>query len=169
MKKHNSNLVLGLVLILIGGGLLLRRMGWMDFGWEELYPVGLLLFAAMSIVAVAKGDKSHAFWASFLLVCGLFTFLKNYGIVDAFWSINFWSILLLAFGLSFFTLYAFKPKDWGVMIPGTILTVFGMVAILDDLGINWFTMHEVLEYWPLLLIAIGVAIIVSNFTRQPRE
>ncbi|HNW58434.1 MAG TPA: DUF5668 domain-containing protein [bacterium] len=165
-SKYDSNLLLGLILILIGGGLLCKQLGLFHFGWEEIYPVALLLFAAMSIVSVAKGDKGNVFWACFLLVCGLFSFMKNYGLVDAFWSVNLWSILLLAFGLSFFALYAFKPQEWGVLVPGCILSTFGLVAILDDLGINWFTMHEVIEYWPLLLIAVGLGIIASSYSRK---
>lgn len=167
MKKHDSNLVLGLILILIGAGLLFKRMGLFDFGWEESYPIALLLLAAMAIVSVAKGDKSQTFWACFLLICGLFTFLKNYGIVDSLWSINLWSILLLAFGLSFFALYASKPKDWGVLIPGFILTTFGSVAVLDDLHVDWFRISYLIDYWPLVLIAIGIGIIFSTLRRRP--
>lgn len=168
-RKYDSNLVLGLILILIGGGLLFKQMGLFSFGWEEIYPVALLLFAAMSIVSVAKGDKGNVFWATFLLVCGLFTFLKNYGVIDSLWSINLWSILLLAFGLSFFALYVFKPQDWGVLVPGGILSAFGLVAILDDLGINWLTMREIMAYWPLLLIAVGLGIIFSSYHRNRTE
>ncbi len=167
MKKHDSNLVLGLILILIGAGLLFRRMGFFDFGWEESYPIALLLLAAMAIVSVAKGDKSQAFWACFLLICGLFTFLKNYGLVDSFWSINLWSILLFAFGLSFFALYASKPRDWSLLIPGSILTTFGGVAILDDLHVDWFRISYFFDYWPLMLIAIGIAIIIGTLRRKP--
>jgi len=145
MKKHDSNLVLGLILILIGAGLLFRRMGFFDFGWEESYPIALLLLAAMAIVSVAKGDKSQAFWACFLLICGLFTFLKNYGLVDSFWSINLWSLL----------------------IPGSILTTFGGVAILDDLHVDWFRISYFFDYWPLMLIAIGIAIIIGTLRRKP--
>ena len=168
MKKYDSNLVLGLILILVGGGLLLKRMGLLDVGWEEIYPIALLLFAAMSIVSVAQGNRNHAFWATFLFVCGLFTFLKNYGIIDSLWSINLWSILLLAFGLSFFALYVTKPQDWGVLIPGSILTVFGLVALLDDLGLDWLSYQQIIEYWPLMLIAIGIIIIASSLTRRSR-
>ncbi len=168
-NKYDSNLVLGLVLILVGGGLLFKQMGLFSFGWEEIYPVALLLFAAVSIVSVAKGDKGNVFWATFLLVCGLFSFLKNYGVVDSLWSINLWSILLLAFGLSFFALYALKPKEWGVLVPGCILSAFGLVAVLDDLGINWLTMRQVIDYWPLLLIAVGLGIIFGSFRRTRAE
>jgi hypothetical protein len=167
MKKYDSNLMTGLILILIGGGLLLKRAGLLDFGWEETYPVALLLLAAMSIVSVAKGEKNHAFWASFLLICGLFSFFKNYGVIDSLWSVNFWSILLLAFGLSFFALYALKPQDWGVLVPGSILTAFGMVAILDDLNISWFNLRHIIDYWPLILIVIGAGIIFSSLKRKP--
>lgn len=168
MKKYDSNLVTGLILILIGGGLILRRAGLLDFGWDELYPVGLLMLAAMSIVSVAKGERNSLFWATFLLICGLFTFFKNYGLIEGLWSISFWSVLLFAFGVSFFAIYISRPQDWGVLVPGSILTVFGGVAVLDDLNVRWFTLRHLFEYWPLLLIFIGIGIIFSSMTRKPR-
>ncbi len=169
MKKYSSNLTFGVMLILIGGGLLLRRMGFFDFGWNEIYPIALLILGAMSMMSVAKGDKNASFWGSFLLICGLFTFLKNYGVFQFLWEVDLWTIVLLAFGISFLVLYAFKPQDWGVLIPGAILTFFGLVAILDDLDVSWLTIEAIQDLWPLILIIIGVGIILSSFSKKPKR
>ncbi len=167
MKKYSSNLTFGVLLILIGGGLLLKQMGFFEFGWDEIYPVALLILGAMSMMSVARGDKNASFWGSFLLICGAYTFLKNYGIVDFPWQVNTWSVILLAFGISFIVLYLLKPQDWGVLIPGAILTFFGLVAIFENL--SWFSFRVLRDFWPAILIVIGLGIILSSFARKPHR
>jgi len=54
-----------------------------------------------------------------------------------------------------------------VLIPGFILTTFGSVAVLDDLQVDWFRISYLIDYWPLVLIAIGIGIIFSTLRRRP--
>jgi len=166
MKKQNSNLVIGGILILIGLGLLLKRLGYMSFGWDETYPLALLILGGLSTFSLIRGDKSASFWATFLLLCGLATFFRNYGIIESLWDIELWTIAVLAFGLSFIVLYLFKPQDWGILVPGTIVTFFGLVFLMDDLNVSWMTLENIKSYWPVILIVIGVGVVVSALTKK---
>jgi len=166
MKKHTSNVVIGAILIIVGLGLILKRMGFMAFGWDEIYPVVLILLGGMSVFSVLKGDKSASFWGTFLLLCGLTTFLRNYGLVDSLWDLELWTIVVLAFGISFFVLYFFKSQDWGVLVPGAIVTFFGLIFLLDDLDVSWMTIENIRNYWPIILIIIGIGVVVSALSKK---
>ncbi|MBN2356914.1 hypothetical protein JXO59_12435 [candidate division KSB1 bacterium] len=166
MKKHTSNVVIGAILIVIGLGLILKRMDILSFGWDELYPLVLILLGGMSALSVIKGDKSASFWSAFLLLCGFATFFRNYGIIDAFWTLELWTIVVLAFGISFFVLYFFKPQDWGILVPGAIVTFFGLIFLFDDLNVSWMTLENMRDYWPVILIIIGIGVVISALTRK---
>ncbi len=167
MRKNNSSISLGLILILIGVGLLLHRMNLLNFTIDQVYPLVALVVGAFSGMAVLRGDKNSTFWAGFLLLFGSVTFLRNFDLVDALWRLETLSIAMICFGIAFFILYAFKPNDWGVLIPGSILTFLGLIMVLDDLNISWFTIDKIKSLWPLILIIIGAGIILSSLKKKP--
>lgn len=168
MKRiRYSTLLWGFIFILIGVVLLFRRLDIWTLSWNELYPIGLMALGVFAFVKVAQGDKNASFWGTFFLSIGILTFLRNYLIFDALWALEFWTIGLLALGLGFFVLYGIKPGDWGVLIPGSILIFLGLVSLLDDLDVPWFTIEAVKDYWPAILIVVGVGIIISSLMKRP--
>jgi len=125
-----------------------------------------LAVVGFSAVAVARGDKYSVFWSGFLLLFGGLTFLRNYSIVDSLWSLSPWSLLMVSLGLAFFALYFFKPKDWGVLIPGSLLSFIGLLMVLHDLDYSWFELAKIKSLWPVVLIIIGIGILVSSFRKK---
>lgn len=166
MKKHTSNVIIGTILIFIGLGLILKKMGYMSFGWDEIYPLVLIILGGMSILSIIKGDKSASFWGTFLLLSGFVTFFRNYGIIDSLWQLELWTIVVLAFGLSFIVLYLFKPQDWGILVPGAIVTFFGLIFLMDDLEVSWMTVENIRNYWPVILIVIGIGVVISSLSKK---
>ena len=164
--KKNSSIVPGLLLIMIGAALLVNKMDWWRFRWDEFYPIALLVLAAASSYSLLRGNSKSAFGASFFLIAGLITFLRNFAIINSLWFVEIWSILLLALGVSFFVLYLFNPHDWGVLIPGGILSFFGVWAFFQDLDVHWFNFHYLGDFWPLILVIIGLGLIVSALLRK---
>ncbi len=164
MRKSTSNLVIGAILIVIGLGLFFKRLDIVRFGWDEIYPLVLLVLGGMSAFSVAKGDKTASFWGSFLLLCGIVTFFRNYGIIDGLWDLELWTIVVLSFGISFFVLYFFKPTDWGVLIPGAIVTFFGLILLFHDLDLPWISFRTISNFWPVILILIGIGLVISALT-----
>jgi predicted tellurium resistance membrane protein TerC len=166
MRRNNSSISLGLILILVGLGLTLHRMGLMHLTFDQIYPVVALAVGVFSAIAVARGDKNSVFWSGFLLMFGVATFLRNYDLVTVLWELETWSILMLCLGLSFFVIYLFKPNDWGVLIPGCILSFIGFIMVMDDLNFSWFTIDRIKSLWPIILIIIGAGIIASSFRKK---
>jgi len=165
MKEKSSSILFGVILILFGVALLLEKWDILFFSWTEIYPI---LFIAVSIVAflsIKKGKKDGAFWGTFLGLLGIFYFLRNYDIVSQLWFADSWPIIILSLGLSFIVLFAFKPYDWGILIPGGILTFLGFVFFINEFHF-WFAKRLLQNFWPLLLIFIGIILIASSLSKR---
>jgi hypothetical protein len=46
---------------------------------------------------------------------------------------------------------------------GAVLLVLGVLFQLDRLGVFWFHIHD---FWPVLLVVAGVALIAESFLRR---
>lgn len=166
MIKNLSALLIGLIFIFAGMGLLLNRLEIIDFGWSQIYPILFLLLSLVSFISSIKGQRNSAFWAGIFLVLGLFFLLRNFDIIPYFWFDEFWPIFLIALGVGFIFLYIFKPSDWGVLIPGFILTLLGVLFIFETMDILHDVFDLVLTYWPLILVIIGGILIAGSIRKR---
>lgn len=170
MNKNSSSLFVGLIFILVGVGLLMDKMDMFSFGWHEIYPVIFLLIAAVSFINAFSGNKNSAFWGGVFGVLGVFFALRNFDIIDYYWFDEFWPIFLIALGVGFIVLYIFNPKDWGVLIPGAILTGLGVLFIFEAMNLidDFFEVvfDTMWTYWPLVLVLIGVGLILGSMKRK---
>jgi hypothetical protein len=169
MKNLTSSLIVGIVLILVGVGILLDKWDIVSFTWEEFYPLVLLALSLLSLLKVIQGRKDASFWFVSLGILGLFYFLRNFDIIISFWYIDSWPVLLLALGLSFIVMYFFKSYDWGNLIPGSILTFLGAAFLLREMDVRWLSFRFVIDFWPLILVLIGMGIIVSSLVGKKQE
>jgi hypothetical protein len=167
MNKNYSSLMIGLIFILAGAGLLMDKMRLFDFGWTEIYPIIFLLIAGVSFIHAFTDQKNSAFWGGMFGVLGVFFFLRNFELIPFYWFHEFWPIAL---GLGFFSLFIFSPKNWGVLIPGVILSGLGLMFTLESLDLIQDVFEVVTDviwtYWPLILILIGVGLILDSVKRQ---
>ncbi|NIR51432.1 hypothetical protein GWO43_22905, partial [candidate division KSB1 bacterium] len=168
MANRERSLIPGVILILLGLYFLLDRLNVFYFRWEYLYPLILLGLGVLFLVAIfTKKDKGAAFPATILLILGLFFFLRNYGLLPyefyLYYIEDYWPIFLIAFGLGFLVLFSVKPEDWGVLIPGGILLFFGVVFLLRNMRL--FYWRDFADFWPVILIAIGLGIVVSSLRK----
>ena len=166
MNKQFSNSLVGVLFILFGVVLILNKMNIVRFTWTELYPVLLLTASVFSFISVSKGNKSAAFWGTICGILGIVFFLRNYDFIDYFWYLDAWPLILFAFGLGFINLYLFNPADWGVLIPGGVLTFLGAVFLLESLGMDVDVFDIVFDFWPLILIIIGGGLILKAVSRK---
>jgi hypothetical protein len=166
MSKNNSSLVIGSIFILIGAGLLLDRLELFMFGWEQIYPVLFLLISALSFFNAATGQKNSAFWGGIFAVLGVFFFLRNFDFISFFWFSDFWPIILIALGVGFLFLYIFNPRDWGALIPASILLFIGTLFALDSMELiedAFEIVYDVFSvYWPLVLVLVGASLIINS-------
>ncbi|MFQ5602895.1 MAG: LiaI-LiaF-like domain-containing protein [bacterium] len=169
MEKKQRSYLPGIVLILVGTYFLLQRFDFFFIRWRHVYPVLLLGIGAVFLMAIfTKNEKSAVFPATVLLVLGLFFFCRNFDVFSFdYYFYDFrdiWPIFLIAFGLGFIVLFFVKSEDWGVVIPGSILLFFGVIFLLRSARL--FYWHDFVDYWPLILIAIGASIILNSMRKK---
>lgn len=170
MKNNRHSYVPGILLIAAGIWLLSHQSWFMYDIWQFLVPVLLVLLAvAVYVSGRGSGKSSPVFWGAFLGLTGLFYFLRNYDILF-FPSYSEWPIMIFIAGLSFLSLFAHRPKRVGLLLPGCLLTVWGGVNVLDAFDIRTFDYISLLEqYWPGLLMLLGVALILESFFSDPSQ
>lgn len=101
------------------------------------------------------------FWGLLLILLGaLFLIGEQQGIG---WDI-LWKYLLIGLGaifiidgLAHFWSPAYREGNWGRFIPGVVLLFVG-IAFLFNFS----------QWWPIILIAVGVVILLSYFFRRNR-
>lgn len=153
----------GIVLVIIGVLLLMGTFDLIDFHWS----IFLVIFGALFFVtAIRSADKGGVFPGTILLLTGLLFYLKDqYIIHDSMYYI--WPLFLVIVGIAFFVLFIFRSKEWGLMIPGGILIIGGMIFLAhnyDMFPYNPFRM--ILHYWPVILILIGIKLLIDGRRRD---
>jgi hypothetical protein len=159
--RSRGSLVGGLILILIGLAMLAERLSMRLPSWYNLYPFIFILLGLASAYRIrGRGHRDGVFGTVFFISLGAFFLLRNVDVIPYFHSMP---VFPIAVGLGLLAQYAFVPTNWGVLIPGIALILFGAALILEDFDYGY--LYNVAKYWPLLLIAFGIGILL-NARRQ---
>lgn len=151
---------IGLILILVGLLLLLSNLGYIRFGWGQIWPVFLLVFGLSLFLQFFQGrDKGVLVPAALFVGSGIFFFFftlpNGLGWGD---MIKWWPIFPLLMGIGFFLGYLADLRDTSFLIPAIIFSLFGGLSLAGNL--ERFRIY--LKFWPLLLILVGLATVLSN-------
>jgi len=161
MKDRRGSLVGGLILILIGVAMLAERLNVRLPSWEDIYPFIFVILGLASAYRIrGRGHRDGVFGAVFFLSLGAFFLLRNYNLIPYFHS---WPIFSIAIGLGLIAQIVFVPKQWGVLIPGSMLVLFGVALLFEEF--DYWRLYDIAKYWPLILIAFGIGILL-NARRQ---
>lgn len=161
MAKRKNSLVPGIILILIGLYLLANRLDWPIPDFFEIYPFIFLLLAIASATRIrGLGQRDGVFGTFFFLTLGLFFILRNYDFIP--YIYHPWPIWLIAAGVGCLAVFIVAPSQWGMLIPGSALLLFGGAFMLREFDI----IYNVDRYWPVILIAIGVGILLKGLRKQ---
>ncbi len=172
MTQKTKSLIPGVILITIGAVLLLRQLDVIYLRWHHVYPAGMLALAlALFYSAFAKKDRTASFPGTILLILGAFFTMRNFNFFSFdyyFYHIgDFWPVFLIAVGAAFVVQYLFKHQDLPSLIMGGVLLLVGSAFFVQNLDIfYWF---EIVDLWPLLLIAFGVAMVARNLQNKPHN
>jgi len=171
MTEKQRSVIPGIMLVVVGVLFLLHQMGVFFLRWRNLYPIlmltlGLLLFISLP----RREDKGVIFPATVLTILGAFFMLRNFDIFSFDYYFynpgHFWPIFLVAFGVGFIALFQVRRNDWGLLVPGGIMTFLGVVFFLRELGFYFW--DDLVDYWPVVLILIGCAMILKSL-KQPSD
>ena len=166
--KNLSSVFLGVALILAGIAILLNQYQVLEFGWNQFYPLALIGLGVYFILDIVQGNKGAIFWATISIFLGLFFFLRNFGYIPFFWIEEYWPLFMLIFGLAFISLFVMKPEDWGLLIPGSILSFLGLAIASYTMGFQSYPVRVLWRFWPLLLVLIGVVLIWNSIQSRKR-
>lgn len=167
MSAHKKSMLPGLLLIIFGVILLINRLAPYHFSWRELYPLILIGLGVLFFASVFnKKNKGAVFPGTILLLLGLFFFIRNYFNIGVYGH-EIGPVFLIVFGLAFFAVFITKPSDWGVLIPAGIFLFLGaMFWLRIHTDFYWDVWDVVADYWPVILIIIGGAIILSSLKKK---
>ena len=97
-KSPASQIIVGLLVIIVGMVFLLDNLGWLDFQFTlHLWPTALIFFGILKVVQTRT--PSGAIVGGGLILVGGLTLLKEIGLIAISWH-SLWPILLIVFGLS---------------------------------------------------------------------
>jgi predicted membrane protein len=92
------------------------------------------------------------------IILGILFTLNNLGTIEVGDYLHFWPVALIAFGLAVFLESSKTPGRFA----GGILMLAGTLLLLNYLGVIRFHLHD---WWPLLLILLGISIIWRGYDR----
>ena len=170
MKEHNRrSFFWGLVLIFIGLILLFHKLGICYFDPRVIWPQILILIGGLLFLSgLFNKDRKGIFPGTFMIIIGLFFYMREHEFFPFYQIIEIWPIFVLAAGVSFFIIYLFKPREIGHLIPAFILTFIGFIFFTNSLGyIHWYQWINIWRlFLPLCLIFTGIIIILKSFVKK---
>ena len=153
----NKSVITGIALITIGVIFLLPN--FTDLSLRDLWPVLMLGPGILFFVSYLSDRKSYG-----LLMPG--TILTTYGLLFLFctlfgwyWLEVLWPVYLIAPGVGFILMYYLGKKETGLLVPGAVLTLLGLIFLLNTAEVGYL--------WPVVIILAGVALIVKSRLKRP--
>jgi hypothetical protein len=156
MAKDNTRLVWGGFFVFVGIVLLIGN--FTDLYMGELWPV-LVIAGGLAFVLgyFLNRDNYGLLMPGALLVVNGLLFLTCS--LDGWYHMeSLWPVFILAPALGFLAMYCGGVRETGLLIPAGILFVIGLSFLFVSLDVG--------EFWPILLILVGVLLIVLDFTRR---
>ncbi len=98
---------------------------------------------------MASKKQSNIFLGIFLILAGIFFLLIQLGKIH--W-VNFWPIILIFLGLLFLVTFVIDRRNYGLLMPGTILTLVGLLFLYMTFK-DWYCMEAL---WPTFVLAPGI-------------
>ena len=154
-KNRKPSIVPGLILIIIGLVAVLSNFGTVDLDWEVMWTYMVLLLGLVFWVGFIFDRSKDG-----LIMPG--TILLTYGMIfnlsaryDWEWMGGLWPFFILGPAFGFFAMYIFGKRDRGLLIPAIILTVIGMIFLLQSF-------YFIKYIWPLFVVGIGVMLLMRK-------
>lgn len=157
--NRNSNIVIGAVLIAMGVLFLMSNLGYLNFSWNYVWPLLLLVPGIYMHFAFFTGIDRNP---GILVPGGILTTYGALFYANVFfgWQImaNLWPLFIIGIAVGLFELFLFGDHHKELLIPIGILGGIGLSALLRS-----YIRFDLKDYIvPVILIIIGIAIIAGK-------
>lgn len=152
-----SSTITGVIIIIIGVLLLLTNFNLIDFDFNYIWPLFILLpglIFEFSYFSTRK-DPGVLVPGGILITIGLLFYVNNY--YGWHLLVKLWPVFPLSVAIGLFQLYIFGPRDNGVLIASSILGGFALISLCFTIFSISFDLVI-----PALLIIIGIIIIFNK-------
>lgn len=165
MGDKGRSIVLGGGLILIGVWLLARALGADIPGWDRLWPLILIGVALGSLYSALASDPRDTggvwFGVAGAVAGGLFLYIT---MGQGEWAdmATLWPIFPLAAGLGWLAAWLARPREVADLVMGACAMAAAGISYLYTQGrLAPEVGPLLLEWWPLILILLGLGYIVQ--------
>ena len=168
MVKQTSYIP-GLILILIGLLILTRNLGMYFLSFKDVITLGFVSIGALLLFqGIVRRNKTGIYPGTLLLLVGTWLTMERFRITNYYTMDMMWPLFIVIPGISFFITYIFKPSEWQLLIPGSILTIIGGGFLLAEMEyIRFWQIGTWLgKFWPLLIIVIGIFILLNGLKKR---
>ncbi len=164
MNKKNS--LTGIILILIGVLLILKRVFYIDLlSLRDLWPLFILIPGLMFEWRFFKTRTDPGM----LVPGGILTTIGILFLFENFTNWNFsnytWPIYTLSVAIGLFQLYLFGNREKGLLIPVFVLTLISIISILNMLFNQIFYWLNYRLIFPIILITLGLSILFKEYKK----
>ncbi|NLG27589.1 MAG: hypothetical protein GX557_06735 [Chloroflexi bacterium] len=171
MRKRS--VVPGLVLIAVGVVVLLSNVGVPWLNMEQLWPVVLMLLGLLALISVVTGrakDKAGIWFGVVGLLAGAVFLYITVGAGEWEDIKTLWPIFPAIAGLAWIVQWVFERHaiaDLALGVGALAVAVVGYLVIAGRMASD--QAMRLADFWPLLLVLVGVGLIAQHYTQRNKE
>ncbi len=167
---RRGSFIPGLILIVIGGWFLASNLGVRLPDLSALWPAFPLIGGLAAILDHFRGgrrDSGKIFVGVAAAGVGAFFFLFTLGRLEWAQMGDYWPVFVLIGSAAFFAQWLADPARRGLLVPAAIALAVGLIFLPETRRfLNPAVTEQLIQFWPLALIVIGLLILAGNFRRS---
>lgn len=156
--------VLGIILVVVGVGLLLRQLNIITIDAGTVIAAAVTVYGGTMIIrSFSLQIRQSLFFGSLCFFSGIVILLGMYHVIERSPYIYI-PAFLLVFGLAFLMLFIFNVKDIHLLVPASVFIGLGIAFMMTEIG-YWYledVKDAIAMYWPVALILFGGLLLVRR-------
>lgn len=165
-KAMNRIPVLGIILVVVGIGLLLKQMHVLSVDGATVLIAGVTVYGGvMTVRAFLSGVRQGLFFGGLCFYGGVLLGMGHWGIIESS-PYTYVPGFLTVFGLAFLMLFVHNVRDFHLLVPAAVFIGLGAAFMLTEAG-YWYVsdVKDVIAmYWPAALIVFGGLLLLRRRT-----
>jgi hypothetical protein len=170
MSRRSPAIIPGFFLIVLGAWLLAQNLGVPLPGWDIAWPAVLVVVGLAFILQFFLGRRAESgliFTGVAATLLGVFFLAFTLGYFRWGDMGRYWPVIVLIGSAAFFGQWLCRPSERGLLVPAFLALVVGGIALPITLRVvNPVLAGLVIKFWPVALLLVGVALLVSSLQRR---